>query len=104
MPFTLSMRSLFLGMLKNGIISVDRLTKYSELEEEGPLTVPGEEEKWKPEGSLEFQDVSMRYEKGLPRVMTGVSFAIAAGESLGIIGRTGAGKSTVLACLFRTTP
>ncbi|EPY42474.1 hypothetical protein AGDE_01449 [Angomonas deanei] len=52
-------------------------------------------------GSLEFQDVQMRYREGLPLVLDHVSFTIGAREKVGIVGRTGSGKSTLLLTFMR---
>ncbi|XP_011308333.1 multidrug resistance-associated protein 5 [Fopius arisanus] len=53
------------------------------------------------EGAIEFDDVCLRYRDNLPVVLEGVSFRVEAGEKLGIAGRTGSGKSSVIAALFR---
>ena len=47
-------------------------------------------------------DVQLRYRPDLPAVLNGLSFSIEAGEKVGIIGRTGAGKSSVVNALYRT--
>lgn len=47
---------------------------------------------WPTGGALEFRDVEMSYRPGLPSVLKGVSLDIKAGERIGIVGRTGAGK------------
>ncbi|KAG5478807.1 hypothetical protein CUR178_05386 [Leishmania enriettii] len=52
-------------------------------------------------GSLVFEDVQMRYREGLPLVLRGVSFRIAAREKVGVVGRTGSGKSTLLLTFMR---
>jgi ABC-type multidrug transport system fused ATPase/permease subunit len=55
---------------------------------------------WPRTGSLEFRDVFLRYAPELPDTLCGLTFTIAAGEKIGIVGRTGAGKSSLLgACL-----
>ncbi|EZG83063.1 putative multidrug resistance-associated protein 1 [Gregarina niphandrodes] len=51
--------------------------------------------------SLEFKNVSLRYRVGLPFALKNVSFSITRGEKVGIVGRTGAGKSSILVCLLR---
>lgn len=56
---------------------------------------------WPSRGTLEFREVHMRYKPHLDPVLRGVSFSIAHGEKVGIVGRTGAGKSSLLATLFR---
>ncbi|RNF23457.1 ATP-binding cassette protein subfamily C, member 1 [Trypanosoma cruzi] len=52
-------------------------------------------------GSLEFRDVTMRYRAGLPHVLCGLTFTIPAGQKVGVIGRTGSGKSSLLLTLLR---
>ena len=50
---------------------------------------------------IKFSDVHFCYRKNLPKALDGVSFETRPGEKIGIIGKTGAGKSTVLKVLFR---
>ena len=57
---------------------------------------------WPSSGEIIFHDVQMRYRAGLPLVLHGLTLTISDGEHVGICGRTGAGKTSVLACLFRT--
>ena len=56
---------------------------------------------WPSAGLLEFRDVTLRYRTGLAPSLSGVSFHVGAGQRCGIVGRTGAGKSTILVALFR---
>ncbi|KAJ8602954.1 hypothetical protein CTAYLR_001545 [Chrysophaeum taylorii] len=56
---------------------------------------------WPERGALEFRDVSLRYRAGLPLALKAASFALDPGETCGVCGRTGAGKSTILVALFR---
>merc|ERR1719253_376112 len=56
---------------------------------------------WPQSGGIVFQDVEMRYRKELPLVLSGVSFEIDAGSSVGICGRTGSGKSSLIVALWR---
>ena len=51
---------------------------------------------------MEFKNVQLRYRPDLPLVLHDLSFTINAGEKVGIIGRTGAGKSSIAQALFRT--
>ena len=51
--------------------------------------------------SIEFKNVSAKYREGLPLVLKDLSFSIEAGQKVGIVGRTGAGKSSVTLTLFR---
>ncbi len=56
---------------------------------------------WPPKPSVEFSDFSARYKAGLPRVLKNISFRAEAGQRIGIVGRTGAGKSSIIQALFR---
>lgn len=50
---------------------------------------------------VEFQDVKMRYRPGLPLVLRGLSVRVEPMSRIGVVGRTGAGKSSLINCLFR---
>ena len=52
-------------------------------------------------GQIQFSDVSMRYRENLTLSLEGLNFTITAGHKVGIMGRTGSGKSSVLQVLFR---
>ncbi|XP_025978767.2 ATP-binding cassette sub-family C member 10 isoform X2 [Dromaius novaehollandiae] len=56
---------------------------------------------WPSQGYVEFQEVVLTYRAGLPNALDGVSFTIYPGEKVGIVGRTGSGKSTLFLALFR---
>jgi ABC-type multidrug transport system fused ATPase/permease subunit len=56
---------------------------------------------WPESGELIFNDVTLRYRPGLPLALTGLNFRVAAGKRCGIVGRTGAGKSSLTVALFR---
>jgi ATP-binding cassette subfamily C (CFTR/MRP) protein 10 len=61
-------------------------------------------DKWPVHGLVEFHNVTMRYISTLPPALTQISFTIQGGMHVGVIGRTGAGKSSILNALFRLTP
>ena len=56
---------------------------------------------WPEDGVVEFRNYATRYRPGLDLVLRGVSFQIRASEKVGIVGRTGAGKSSLTLSLFR---
>ncbi|ELP84449.1 canalicular multispecific organic anion transporter, putative [Entamoeba invadens IP1] len=56
---------------------------------------------WPSTGSVEFSDFKFRYRRGLPMVLKGINATILPKEKIGVVGRTGSGKSTLMAGLFR---
>jgi ATP-binding cassette subfamily C (CFTR/MRP) protein 1 len=88
--------------IESQIISVERMKEYIELPQEAPLQIAGIKPpiNW-PSGAIEFKNYSTRYREGLDLVLKGLSFSIKAKEKVGIVGRTGAGKSSLTLALFR---
>ncbi|XP_068007071.1 ATP-binding cassette sub-family C member 3 isoform X2 [Melanerpes formicivorus] len=89
--------------LENNIVAVERIKEYSETETEAPWVIEGKRppEDWPSKGELEFVNYSVRYRKGLDLVLKGINLQVHGGEKIGIVGRTGAGKSSMTLCLFR---
>jgi len=83
--------------------SVERLKEYLDIEEEPAEYLPGREPpaNWPEHGRLEVHDLSLRYAPTLPRVIKNVTFDVEPCNKIGIVGRTGAGKSTIITALFR---
>lgn len=115
----------WLAQLEEALIGVERLDRYlrSPLEPGHPLPSRArfptpharensEEERRKTHerltrtraASVEIEDLWFRYQEHLPWVLKGVSFQVAPGERIGIIGRTGSGKSSLIQALFRLYP
>ncbi|KAG5920986.1 hypothetical protein E4U42_006011 [Claviceps africana] len=91
-----------LAELENGMNAVERLRHYgTELEEEAPLHTVDVRDSWPERGEIVFDNVQMRYREKLPLVLQGLSMHIGGGERVGIVGRTGAGKSSIMSTLFR---
>ncbi|XP_032364060.1 multidrug resistance-associated protein 9 [Etheostoma spectabile] len=85
-------------------ISVERLLEYitgSEELEGGQREVKPVPEDWPQTGVITFLDYKMRYRQNLPFVLNGLHLHIRAGEKIGIVGRTGSGKSSLAVALFR---
>ncbi|XP_032409131.1 canalicular multispecific organic anion transporter 1-like isoform X2 [Xiphophorus hellerii] len=90
------------SQLETNIVAVERVSEYSELENEAPwVTQHRPSEKWPEVGSLQFVDYKVRYRPELDLVLKGISCDISGTEKIGIVGRTGAGKSSLANCLFR---
>lgn len=89
--------------LETNIVAVERLKEYSETKREAEWTLESDEklQEWPEKASIEFKSVNARYREGLPLVLRDLSFAIEDGQKVGIVGRTGAGKSSVTLTLFR---
>lgn len=84
--------------LENLMTSVERILEYSDIK---PETKEGSiVQNWPEKGTVMYKDVSLSYNKK-ETVLDNVSFKIGAKEKLGIVGRTGAGKSSIILSLFR---
>uniref|UniRef100_A0A3P8T989 ATP-binding cassette, sub-family C (CFTR/MRP), member 2 n=1 Tax=Amphiprion percula TaxID=161767 RepID=A0A3P8T989_AMPPE len=88
--------------LENNIVAVERVSEYSEIENEAKwITDSRPPDTWPEEGRLQFEDYKVRYRPGLDLVLHGITCDINSTEKIGIVGRTGAGKSSLTNCLFR---
>ncbi|PIL27467.1 ATP-binding cassette transporter [Ganoderma sinense ZZ0214-1] len=108
LTYTLSITQSFSTLVSNyaqneqNFNAVERILYYTELSSEGKTTTSTDPPpSWPEGGAIEFKDVEMSYRPGLPPVLKGVTFRINPGEKIGIVGRTGAGKSSLLQALFR---
>jgi ATP-binding cassette, subfamily C (CFTR/MRP), member 1 len=97
-----SIMSRTLGEIHGNMGAVDRAMKMIDLEHE---TEPVKEVKllpsWPSKGEIKFEDVVMPYLPGKPPVLKGISFSIHEGEKIGVVGRTGAGKSSLIVAMYR---
>lgn len=90
--------------LENQMTSVERLIEYSDLPSEpdnGNKTPPTT---WPHEGKIVMKDLSMRYAEDMPSVLKNLHLKVNPREKIGIVGRTGAGKSSFVSTLFRLAP
>lgn len=94
----------YLVEINNSMSNMERLYKYTNsLDQEAPLDGAPVRPTWPEHGAIQYEAVKMRYREDLPLVIDGFSLQISGGEKIGIVGRTGAGKSTILSTLFRLT-
>ena len=91
-----------LAEVENAMVSTERIHYYgTELDEEPPLHMKDIPDSWPQKGEIVFNEVQMRYRDSLPLVLQGLNMTVAGGERIGIVGRTGAGKSSIMSTLFR---
>ncbi|KAF2128447.1 hypothetical protein P153DRAFT_318274 [Dothidotthia symphoricarpi CBS 119687] len=83
--------------------SVERVKEYLDVDQEAPAVIPETRppSNWPSQGSVEFIDYSTRYRPDFEPVLRNLNFKILPGEKVGIVGRTGAGKSSLALALFR---
>lgn len=90
--------------VENDMNSAERLVSYaSELPLEASYRKPemSPPESWPEKGEIIFNNVDFAYRPGLPIVLKNMNISINSGEKIGICGRTGAGKSTIMSALYR---
>ena len=90
--------------LEASFVAVERIEEYSQLSEEGVRVAKDDsrlEEQWPSRGEIVFSNVSVSYRPGLPAILKEFSLTIPGGYKVGVCGRTGAGKSTLMATLMR---
>uniref|UniRef100_A0A8D1I175 Multidrug resistance-associated protein 1 n=1 Tax=Sus scrofa TaxID=9823 RepID=A0A8D1I175_PIG len=89
--------------METNIVAVERLKEYSDTEKEAPWRIPevAPPSTWPQVGRVEFRDYGLRYRDDLDLVLKHINVTIDGGEKVGIVGRTGAGKSSLTLGLFR---
>ncbi|XP_044728783.1 ATP-binding cassette subfamily C member 4-like [Chrysoperla carnea] len=88
----------------NQMTGVERILEYTKIKSEGPFDTPEDTkvpETWPNNGVIKFNKLCMRYEETEPNILKEISLDIHSGEKIGVVGRTGAGKSSFISSLFR---
>ncbi|XP_008553008.1 ATP-binding cassette sub-family C member 4 isoform X2 [Microplitis demolitor] len=100
------------GMLQYGVkqttevqsqmTSVERIIQYTDLPKEGPIeSLNPPPETWPLSGRIDWKNVSMSYKNDDPPVLKNIELSVKSGWKVGVVGRTGAGKSSLISALFR---
>uniref|UniRef100_A0A0D3GHW3 Uncharacterized protein n=1 Tax=Oryza barthii TaxID=65489 RepID=A0A0D3GHW3_9ORYZ len=91
----------FYSYMENYIISVERRKQYMHLPPEPPAIIPENRapSSWPQEGQIDLQD--LKIPPNMPLVLKGITCTFPAGNKIGVVGRTGSGKSTLISSLFR---
>ncbi|KAK9889087.1 hypothetical protein WA026_004359 [Henosepilachna vigintioctopunctata] len=91
--------------LENQMTSTERVIEYKTIanEPERPhvVNIP---QNWPTEGKLQFKNICFKYNDGDPYVLKNITFTVEPRQKIGIVGRTGAGKSSIITSLFQLYP
>ncbi|XP_071734211.1 ABC transporter C family member 8-like [Rutidosis leptorrhynchoides] len=89
--------------LANYIVSVERMKQYMHIPKEPPAIVENTRPPslWPSKGIIQFEDLKLRYRPNAPLVLKGITCTFKEGNRIGIVGRTGSGKTTLITALFR---
>jgi len=89
--------------VETNIVSVERVLEYARLPSEAPDVIQNHRppNSWPPQGAVHFKNFSTRYREGLDLVLKDINLDIKPREKIGVVGRTGAGKSSLTLALFR---
>ena len=99
LPFIMKLKADFSAMLS----SLDRIFEYVALSQEAPHVIENKRPPptWPQHGQLQISNVSFKYRPDLPLVLRNITIDIEGGQKVGIVGRTGAGKSSLISTLLR---
>ncbi|GMI73762.1 multidrug resistance-associated protein 4, ATP-binding cassette C4 [Hibiscus trionum] len=89
--------------VENRMVSVERIKQFSTIEPEAAWHIEDclPPPNWPAHGNVELKELHVRYRPNTPLVLKGITLSINGGEKIGVVGRTGSGKSTLIQVLFR---
>eukprot|EP00253_Pinus_taeda_P020378 PITA_20378 len=85
------------------MISAERIMQYSRIPSESPVIIENcrPNSNWPSRGTIDLTDLQVRYGPHLPLVLKGLTCTFPGGTKVGVVGRTGSGKSTLIQSIFR---
>ncbi|KAH9605939.1 hypothetical protein KSS87_015898 [Heliosperma pusillum] len=89
--------------VENRMVSVERMKQFTDIPSEAAWTINDTlpPPNWPSHGRVEVKDLKVRYRPNTPLVLKGITLSIEGGEKIGVVGRTGSGKSTLIQAFFR---
>ncbi|PAN30262.1 hypothetical protein PAHAL_5G355100 [Panicum hallii] len=89
--------------IENKMVSVERIKQFTNIPSEAAWRIKDclPDANWPTKGDIDVVDLKFRYRHNTPLVLKGITISIHGGEKIGVVGRTGSGKSTLIQALFR---
>ncbi|XP_042476193.1 ABC transporter C family member 14-like [Macadamia integrifolia] len=89
--------------VENRMVSVERIKQFTNIPSEAAWRIEGclPYPNWPTQGNVDLKDLQVRYRPNTPLVLKGITLSIQGGEKIGVVGRTGSGKSTLIQAFFR---
>ncbi|OVA14889.1 ABC transporter [Macleaya cordata] len=89
--------------VENRMVSVERVKQFINIPSESPWVIKDSlpPPDWPNHGDIDLKDLQVRYRPNTPLILKGITLSIQGGEKIGVVGRTGSGKSTLIQAFFR---
>ncbi|OIW12714.1 hypothetical protein TanjilG_24647 [Lupinus angustifolius] len=89
--------------IENKMVSVERIKQFTNIPSESAWKIEDRSppSNWPGHGNVDIKDLQVRYRPNTPLVLKGITLSISGGEKIGVVGRTGSGKSTLIQVFFR---
>ncbi|KAL1369219.1 hypothetical protein HN51_023337 [Arachis hypogaea] len=89
--------------IENKMVSVERIKQFTNIPSEATWNIKDRlpPSNWPGQGNVDIKDLQVRYRPNTPLVLKGITLSISGGEKIGVVGRTGSGKSTLIQVFFR---